>query len=49
VALVAGAGRGLGRSIALVLGQTGSDLPLVSYTETEFKVVDLSDFDPISS
>ena len=35
VALVTGAGRGLGRAMALALGQAGSDLALVSRTEDE--------------
>jgi NAD(P)-dependent dehydrogenase (short-subunit alcohol dehydrogenase family) len=39
VALVTGAGRGLGRAMALALGQAGSDLALVSRTEKELKKV----------
>lgn len=39
VALVTGAGRGLGRSMALALAQAGSELALVSRTEAELKEV----------
>ena len=37
VALVTGAGRGLGRSMALALSQAGADLALVSRTEAELR------------
>jgi len=39
VALVTGAGRGLGRAMALALAQAGSDLALVSRTEDELEEV----------
>ncbi len=39
VALVTGAGRGLGRAMALALGQAGSDLALVSRSENELREV----------
>jgi NAD(P)-dependent dehydrogenase (short-subunit alcohol dehydrogenase family) len=39
VALVTGAGRGLGRAMALALAQAGPDLALVSRTEKELKEV----------
>ena len=39
VALVTGAGRGLGRAMALALGQAGADLALVSRTKEELREV----------
>jgi NAD(P)-dependent dehydrogenase (short-subunit alcohol dehydrogenase family) len=48
VALVTGAGRGLGRAMALALAQAGSDLALVSRTGKELKKVseEVTSLDP---